>query len=361
MGKLTLEEKKRKVKKKKVEEKEEPTKLQVRFKNTEFVYKAVFEAVSHALKETYLVPDVSLTERRNEFKPDPVVEQVAVETFFAPRIEDNHVSSESLLNRKIESLTGSATQSYTIDRLFGSNTTYHNSIQEPNPEIQYTPPEKEQRITSIEDVPFPSKVHVEPKSTTPAILPSEYRIVGQLFKTYWLIQYYEKVFIIDQHAAHERVLYEQFMAQFRANKVTSQILLMPETLNITPIEMELLTKYNTVFDTLGFKYEVFGDNAIVIREVPFILNEPLSPSIFREVLDRLTHDKIEDIAHLKVESIIRLSCRSAIKAHDHISDEECHKLIEDLLALDNPFTCPHGRPTLVALTQLDIEKMFKRV
>lgn len=91
------------------------------------------------------------------------------------------------------------------------------------------------------------------------------------------------------------------------------------------------------------------------------MNEPLSPAVFKEVLDRLTHDKLQDIAELKAEAIIRMSCRSAIKAHDQISDRECRKLIELLLALDNPFTCPHGRPTLVALTQVDIEKMFKRI
>ena len=95
--------------------------------------------------------------------------------------------------------------------------------------------------------------------------------------------------------------------------------------------------------------------------MPFLLNEPLSPEVFKEILDTLSHDKPTDLADVKAESIIRMSCRSAVKANDRLTALECEKLIESLLALDNPFTCPHGRPTIVALTQTDIEKMFKRI
>ncbi len=139
------------------------------------------------------------------------------------------------------------------------------------------------------------------------------------------------------------------------------MLLVPETITLTPSEKLILDSNSEVFDKLGFSYEEFGENTIVLREVPYILNEPLHPHIFKEVLDRLEQENLKDITDIKVERIIRMSCRSAIKAHDLISEVECHKLIEKLLSLDNPFTCPHGRPTLVSLTQKDIEKMFKRI
>ncbi len=198
-------------------------------------------------------------------------------------------------------------------------------------------------------------------SKAQGILPTDYRIVGQIFKTYWIIQYHEKVFIIDQHAAHERVLYEQFMKEFREHKISRQMLLIPETINLTPSEKLILETNNNVFDALGFGYEMFGENAVVIREVPYILNEPISAAVFKDVLDRIEEERLNNITDIKAERIIRMSCRSAIKAHDLISEKECHRLIGELLALDNPFTCPHGRPTLVSLTQSDIEKMFKRI
>lgn len=363
-----------------------PTKLQVRFKNPDTIYKAVYEGVSYALREAYLVPQVATEPGPKEAKVQPVIEQGIIDTFFSPRKEQEEVTPQSLLKHNLTDFQKENVKSTSISRLFGNREsqhvssqaidTYekqlsqvfkkepsHQNITEPTDEIihELEKPNKEYGISRFEDVPLPPKIQVEEKPTSPAILPTDYRIVGQVFKTYWLIEYHEKVFIIDQHAAHERVLYEQFMAEFKANEVATQLLLMPETLMVTPVEMTLLNEHEELFKKLGFQFEAFGENAVAIREVPFILNEPLSPAVFKEVLDRLTHDKLQDIAELKAEAIIRMSCRSAIKAHDQISDRECRKLIELLLALDNPFTCPHGRPTLVALTQVDIEKMFKRI
>lgn len=363
-----------------------PTKLQVRFKNPDTIYKAVYEGVSHALREAYLVPQVATEPGPKEAKVEPVIEQGIIDTFFAPRKEKEEVTPQSLLKHNPTDFQREDVNPPSISRLFGNRDSHHVSPQaidtyekqlsqvfkeemihqsttEPTDEMihELEKPNKEYGISRFEDVPLPPKIQVEEKPTSPAILPTDYRIVGQVFKTYWLIEYHEKVFIIDQHAAHERVLYEQFMAEFKANEVATQLLLMPETLMVTPVEMTLLNEHEELFKKLGFQFEAFGENAVAIREVPFILNEPLSPAVFKEVLDRLTHDKLQDIAELKAEAIIRMSCRSAIKAHDQISDRECRKLIELLLALDNPFTCPHGRPTLVALTQVDIEKMFKRI
>ena len=362
-----------------------PTKLQVRFKNPETIYKAVYEGVIHALREAYLVPNVTGESAPKETKVQPVIEQGVIDTFFAPRKEQQTVTPESLLKREVNLVSEKTSEDRTVSRLFGERGQSSPSaiqayekqltqvfkqesddfrvaeeVEDKHENIMETS-HKNYGISSIEQVPLPPKVQAQVKVSTPSINKEDYRIVGQVFRTYWLIQYHEKVFIIDQHAAHERVLYEQFMSEFRANKVAKQLLLMPETLNITPTEAQLLEEHSEIFQNLGFDYESFGENAIVIREVPFILNEPLSPSVFKEVLDRLSHEQLKDITELKAEAIIRMACRSAIKAHDQISDEECHKLIHLLLTLDNPFTCPHGRPTIVSLTQGDIEKMFKRI
>ena len=370
-----------------------PTKLQVRFKNIDLIYRIVYEAVSQALKEEYLVPDVNVDRPRGEARANPVIEtkQLGVETFFTPRKVENVATAESLLGgeSKKDTYVLPETNPYkpsakTIERLFGPMdgpmefktqkaegevSPLANSIINESSQISYEDSEQEsvkeaeQLFVALAEKEQQKQEHMAEKQIQSEHhqTPLEYRIVGQLFKTYWLIQYHEKVFIIDQHAAHERILYEQFMAYFKSGNIATQILLLPETLSVTPTEKVLLEENEALFRKLGFIYEPFGEKDIVIREVPYLLNEPLDASVFKEVLDLMSEQKISDLADIKAENIIRMSCRSAIKAHDQLSDKECQELIHSLLALENPFTCPHGRPTLVALTQSDIEKMFKRI
>lgn len=411
-----------------------PTKLQVRFKNVDLIYRIVYEAVSQALKAEYLVPNVTMDKPRGDTKITPVIEaeQLGVETFFTPRKVTNVATAESLLGghhknsahvipesnpykpsaKAIERLFGPApsnsealtgehrvsmekeekskaqfnglegSYSSTCAVNEGSPTFYDDLTPEGDKisEIQESQKKTEQFLTDLSEKEQLRQENMAEKQIQSweqegALVkerpvesplkdqeaPLEYRIVGQLFKTYWLIQYHEKVFIIDQHAAHERILYEQFMAYFKSGEIATQLLLIPETLSITPTEKIILEENEALFKKLGFIYESFGERNIVIREVPYLLNEPLDAGIFKEVLDLMGEQKISHLADVKAENIIRMACRSAIKAHDKLSDKECHQLIHSLLALENPFTCPHGRPTLVALTQSDIEKMFKRI
>ena len=357
-----------------------PTKLQVRFKDSDLIYNTVYKAIANQLETAYLVPHVHPHE--GTIMPKPEVENYTNETFFTPRKEENQPTATSLLAGEMP--VKQETNNHSITRLFGtveeeviSSMPFQirNASDDIVEEQQSAPvimPEEKQ-VASIEKtedkIALPKiattymapPIESLPKSDSPNITVKDYTIIGQLFKTYWFIQYHEKVFIIDQHSAHEKVMYERFMAQFRSNEVATQILLMPETLNITAVEKELLEVHGELFEKLGFTFEFFGENAIVIREVPFLLNEPLSPNVFKEILDTLSHEKPKDLADVKAEAIIRMSCRSAVKANDKLTPLECEKLIESLLALDNPFTCPHGRPTIVALTQNDIEKMFKRI
>lgn len=399
-----------------------PTKLQVRFKNVDLIYRTVYDAVTQALKAEYLVPDVNMDKPRGDIKAKPVldVEQMGVETFFTPRKEQNVATAETLLGkegegtlRKLPETNPYKPSAQTIERLFGpapsgfenkhmvngdrEGTIAHDTTPEKSLILQEQVKETSQsemyyRVKGVEQRRNQGSMEIEDQTTSKtenllltltekeqhrqeemaqkplqdienkvAELPQDYRIVGQLFKTYWLIQYHEKIFIIDQHAAHERVLFEQFMAYFKSGKIATQLLLMPETLNITPQEKVILGENETLFEKMGFVYEPFGERDIVIREVPYLLNEPLEVQVFKDVLDLLSEQRVKDLADVKAENIISMACRSAIKAHDRLSDEECQKLIQSLLALENPFTCPHGRPTLVALTQADIEKMFKRI
>ncbi len=390
-----------------------PTKLQVRFKNVELIDRVVYEAVSNALKQQYLVPSVDLDKPRGDIKTSHVIEkeQLSQETFFVPRKEDNELTPESLLSgvhakHELPPTNPYKPSSQTVERLFGllptkeavleknahystnyessdsqkSQNDFQNATNQPEA-CQVTNAQTEKETSkalakTIENYYEKEQHHQEKIMETQiqqeinelsalkqgeTVTPLPYQIIGQCFRTYWLIQYGEKMFIIDQHAAHERILYERFMAYFKEGQVATQLLLMPETIHITEVEKVLLEENSELFTKLGFGYESFGEQDIVIREVPYIMNEPLSPNVFKEVLDELSEGKVNNLADVKAENIIRLSCRSAIKGHDRLSEAECHELIHALLALDNPFTCPHGRPTLVSLTQADIEKMFKRI
>ena len=356
-----------------------PTKLQVRFKNVELIDRVVHEAAKNTLRQEYLVPSVDLDKPRGDAKMQPIIEkeQLAKDTFFVPRKEENEISAESLLSGTVPQHELPQTNPYkpssqTVERLFGPlptkeaiiekaadySLTSHHSVAYKNETLKTDDKSSslQETVAQIEKNSMPSLMNQVERSQ-----PLAYQIIGQCFRTYWLIQYGEKMFIIDQHAAHERVLYERFMAYFKSGEVATQLLLMPETIHITEVEKVLLEENCELFAKLGFGYENFGEQDIVIREVPYIMNEPLSPHVFKEVLDELSDGKVSDLADLKAENIIRMSCRSAIKGHDKLSEAECHELIHALLALDNPFTCPHGRPTLVSLTQADIEKMFKRI
>lgn len=352
-----------------------PTKLQVRFKNVDLINRVVYEAVSQGLKQEYLVPNVDLDKPRGDTKTSHVIEteQLGVETFFTPRKENNETTASSLLGGTTQLHSSlPETNPYkpspqTIERLFGPSSN-QNAVEVPNTSFSKTEETGyvAEKVDSLETPKVGASILKDDeienvKENNTGHIPLPYRIIGQIFKTYWMIQYGDKVFIIDQHAAHERVLYERFMAYFKSGEIATQILLMPETIRVTPMEKVLLEENETLFTKLGFAYEAFGEQDIVIREVPYILNEPIKPHVFKEVLDELSIGNKKDIADIKVENIIRMSCRSAIKGHDKLSDEECHELIHALLALENPFTCPHGRPTLISLTQADIEKMFKRI
>lgn len=363
-----------------------PTKLQVRFNNIDAIYNLVYEAVSHTLKNEYLVPEVDSSRPKEETRIKPILEskQLEQDTFFTPRKEQNEMTPATMLlgkEQEIEKVLPT-TNPYkpsmqTIEKLFGPATQSEEENmgltdeEVPKPIINYkevTETIEDIKVEGIKDVNEnyeKSFIDENEKNDNSEVveltLPETYRIVGQIFKTYWLVEYQEKVFIIDQHAAHERILYERFMKYFKSGNISTQILLLPETLHVTQSEKVILEKEQELFNKLGFIYEAFGENAIAIREVPYILNEPLPVQSFKDVLDLLSEQKLEDITDLKIERIIKMSCRSAIKANDALTEDECKALIIELLNLENPFTCPHGRPTLISMTKKEIEKMFRRI
>lgn len=188
-----------------------------------------------------------------------------------------------------------------------------------------------------------------------------HKIIGQVFDTYWLVEFDDKLFIIDQHAAHEKVLYERTVKSLRDKEFTSQQISPPVILTLSMQEEELLLKYMENFTQIGYEIEPFGGNEYSIRAVPGNLFGVAQQDLFIEMLDGLSSQTGRADAEIINEKIASMSCKAAVKGNHRMSYIEVEALIDELLKLDNPYNCPHGRPTIISMTKYEMEKKFKRI
>lgn len=187
------------------------------------------------------------------------------------------------------------------------------------------------------------------------------KLIGQLFKTYWLIEYDNKFFIMDQHAAHEKIMFERLMFALKHNDIYSQNLLPPIVVALSPREEAVLLDNMDIFLKLGYKIENFGSNEYVIRAVPANLFGINPKDLFEDFIKNLLDDSGKLSDEIFVEKLSTMACKAAIKGNTTISFNEANRLIDELMKLENPYNCPHGRPTLISMTKQDIEKKFKRI
>lgn len=190
---------------------------------------------------------------------------------------------------------------------------------------------------------------------------SRFRIIGQVFETYWLIEFEDKMLMIDQHAAHEKVNYERLMKQFREKNVVSQTLMPPVIVSLSGQEETVLKEHMEVFESLGFETEAFGGSEYALRSVPVDLYGCGEREMFLEVLDQLAGGGNFGGIRVVEEKIASMSCKAAVKGNNLLSLAEAEVLIDELLTLENPYNCPHGRPTIIAMTKSEMERKFKRI
>ena len=190
---------------------------------------------------------------------------------------------------------------------------------------------------------------------------SRHRIIGQVFDTYWLVQMEDKLYIIDQHAAHEKVLYERIVAQIKRREVTSQLMSPPLIISLNLQEQEKLKRYLDVFASLGFEIEAFGGNEYSIRSVPQNLYGLTRREMFTEILDHLDDNPSDATLEVLSDRLATMACKAAVKGNTSLSAQEARALIDELLELENPYTCPHGRPTIISMSRYELEKKFKRI
>jgi len=188
------------------------------------------------------------------------------------------------------------------------------------------------------------------------------RYIGQMFMTYLLFEKEGRMYLIDQHAAHEKILYEHLLVQYRKSALDRQILLDPVLIELSYADHTNVMAQAKEYEKLGLALDDFGGNTVVIREIPALLDRSGAEALFRKAADRLRHDNTESVSPTseKLEKIMQESCKTAIKAHDHMADIEVDTLLDQLSTLDDPYTCPHGRPIIISITKSEIEKKFKR-
>lgn len=219
---------------------------------------------------------------------------------------------------------------------------------------------KQEPITPEAKIKYEQMDMFEDKFLTPEAK-KKHRIIGQLFKTYWLIEYEDKFFIMDQHAAHEKVKFEELMANYKNKTAIPQYLMPPAIVSLSGTESEFLRENLEFFQNLGFQIEGFGGKEYKLSAVPANLFGLDGRELFLEFIGELSENGQKQTIDTFISKLSTMACKAAIKGNTSISFKEADNLIDQLMKLENPYTCPHGRPTLISMTETELEKKFKRI
>ena len=221
--------------------------------------------------------------------------------------------------------------------------------------------ESAERVQEVEKEQKPQQLELFEEKLLAPESRSRHQLIGQIFDTYWLVQFEDRFFIIDQHAAHEKVYYERFVKRFREQTIESQYLSPPLIVSLNLHEEALLETNRKYFEDFGFEIEPFGGKEYCINAVPTNLYGLDEEELFLEMLDNLASEKDKDPLGIFASRLATMACKAAVKGNHQMSVQEANMLIDELLTLDNPYHCPHGRPTIISMTKTELEKKFKRI
>ena len=342
-----------------------PTKMEIRFRNGREIYELVVDTVREALLQKDLVQDV-LRETPKKKEQQKTKEVKRPEPFEVNRrkeetqkmdqtMKDFAKMRQSQTNQqghrakpegmKQDRLKSESSQTAKKPTYAGLN---YNTQKKEFPQYK-TDELSSNQMTLREDPVF--SVQARP----------DRKILGQLFKTYWLIEYEDQLFIMDQHAAHEKVNYERLMKNFKEKEIYSQRLEPPMVVTVSMMEAEALERYKDAFAGLGFTIESFGGNEYCIREVPANLYRIGERDLFMELLDAVSQENGTMDTEVIASKIATMACKMSIKGNQRISLMEVEHLLDELMKLENPYQCPHGRPTIIKMSKYEIDKKFKRI
>ncbi len=336
-----------------------PTKMELRFDHNTEVYQLLCDGLYEVLSQKEMIPEVPVTEEKKvsvarEYKeaiPEPFEErrlnQIRASVHKDSPYEVKYPEFASRSDARVAERPSFKAHASILDKV------------------------KSEETYAVSEVEKHAKVdEVKYENITLESLSSEFltkdakkkhRVIGQLFKTYWLVEFEDKLFIVDQHAAHEKVLYERTMATLKEKEYTSQTISPPIVLSLDAQEILMLEKYRDQIARMGYEVESFGGKEYMISAIPANLFHVDMKDLFIEMLDDFSNLSGRETPELILEKVASMSCKAAVKGNQTLSYSEFDALVEELLTLDNPYNCPHGRPTIISMTKYEIEKKFKRV
>lgn len=318
-----------------------PTKMELRFDNNNEIYVELCDTIYAILSHKEMIPEVPVDSTPAPKKIVHEYKEPIPEPFEKRRINEVRAAeSRSVYGQSVTSTVKNYSATEPAAKAPETSTAY-----EPAQVVTGT----QQTLGDYD------KVFLTESSK------KQFSIIGQLFKTYWLIEFEDKLYIIDQHAAHEKVLYEKTMARLANKDFTSQRISPPIVMTLDARECEMLEKYRPQIEQFGYEVEHFGGKEYMISAIPDNLFNIDMKDLFIEMLDDFSNATGRQTPDIITEKVASMSCKAAVKGNDKLTLPEINKLIDGLLSLDNPYNCPHGRPTIISMSKYEIEKKFKRI
>lgn len=384
-----------------------PQKMEIRFSDAQGIYQSVYHAISEALKHREFIPEVSLAS--SDSKPVPKKRQATAKPVREPEMfekkrmqsvqileeikkQDERLKKQGMMQETavygkrdntetskgmdassdMEPIQAAGSAVLNIGQAEATENTVPNMEQTkaagnavPNMEQTENAPNTVPHTERTNEVRYNVHDPVQESFFDKGILSEqaqkEVKIIGQVFDTYWILQYDSAMYMVDQHAAHEKVLYERFMRQFSEKKPIVQLLQPPVVLTLTMQEEQAVKEHMSVFEELGYQIEPFGGREYVVNGVPAHLPQIGNEELLKEVIDAMVDEHARPTPDILKDKIASMSCKAAVKGNNRLPREQMEELLRELMTLENPYHCPHGRPTMIKMTKTELDKKFKRI
>ena len=363
-----------------------PTKMDIRITDSAKYYNFIVKSISDTLKNQEMIPNIEQEENLSKIPKQETVNKSSVpEPFEQKRMKEfkvkedfsyitkkafgedvatnpivSNVSSETTKNMK-QAEQPKVITNVSSDKQLNQNAT--DSLKKQAEQVMTVSPNEYVKTAFVpgETIINPVQMNFFEERMLKQENKDKFEILGQIFQTYWLVRYEEQLLFVDQHAAHEKVKYERLIKSIKEKDILSQTLQPPLVLHLTQKEEAALNEYQNYFENIGFVWEDFGSHSIAMRQMPVELYGKSEKRFFEEILDELVENGCKGTPEVILEKIASMACKSAVKGNQIINSMEMKALLEQLFELENPYHCPHGRPTMISMSKTDLEKKFKRI
>lgn len=361
-----------------------PSKREIRLSRQDEIFDLMSGIVHNKLSNVEEVPDASLdNEKKSIDKPAPIPKKDMKDDIIAMAAPDLHetvnitdgdlfddsASAQSKVSEPDVRFANNCIDSKTV---INSNiTANNNNLSDINSDVKKSNDKNINAVIDKIDADIGAQLSLDiddlanKKDAEGKIISASsrarYNLIGQVFETYWLIEFDGKLLIMDQHAAHEKVMFEHLMKQYREGSISSQMLNPPFIMTLTPSQIDIVSSNKDSFESLGFSIEDFGGNEIAIRSVPMDLYRTSPQTMLDEILEDLRSGNVKDTPDSIRFRIASMSCKAAVKGNNRLSVQEAEALLDELMALDDPYHCPHGRPTIITISKYEMARKFKRI